>query len=84
MDNRIFDEWEEVNCNDCELWWINQCDGTQKGEKRLCTSFKATRSVVIPLQIKSLQRRLKWLIWAFGFTAVVQLLGTISILIYLL
>lgn len=54
-----FEDWKEVSCNECERWWLNQCDGAKthgKGSKMPCTSFLATRRVVIPLQIKSLQK----------------------------
>lgn len=54
-----FEAWEEVDCNECERWWLNQCDGAKtlgKGSKMPCNSFLATRNVVIPLQIKSLQK----------------------------
>lgn len=53
-----FEDWEQVDCNECERYWLNQCDGAKthgKGSKMPCTSFLATRNVVIPLQIKSLQ-----------------------------
>lgn len=54
-----FEDWEEVDCNECERYWLNQCDGAKthgKGSKLTCTSFLATRNIVIPEQIKSLQR----------------------------
>lgn len=44
-----------VDCNECESYWDNSCDGTPRGTERRCNSFSATRSVVIPAQIKSLQ-----------------------------
>lgn len=55
---KIFEDWEEVDCNNCERYWLNQCDGAKthgKGSNLPCTSFLATRSIVIPEQIKSLQ-----------------------------
>lgn len=56
-----FEDWYEVDCNECERWWLNQCDGACKGSQKPCNSFLATRSVVIPAQIKSLKSHLKWL-----------------------
>lgn len=53
-----FEDWQEVDCNECERWWTNQCDGAKtlgKGSKMPCNSFLATRKVVIPEQIKRLQ-----------------------------
>ena len=60
--SKRFEDWEEVDCNECVHWWDNSCDGVtprkmnEKGSKMPCNSFLATRNVVIPLQIKSLQR----------------------------
>ncbi len=62
-----FSEWDdcqEVNCNQCDNWWTNQCDGVPKAQIRHCTSFKATRDIVIPQEIKRLKTRLNWLVWA--------------------
>ncbi len=77
-----FEEWEEVDCNDCSHYWDNSCDGVQKAQKRLCTSFKATRSVVIPQEVKWLRTRLKWLVGAFITLGIVQIITLIIILIY--
>lgn len=55
---KIFEDWEEVDCNNCERYWLNQCDGAKthgKGSNLRCTSFLATRNIVIPEQIKALQ-----------------------------
>lgn len=82
MDKR-FDDWEhEVDCNDCAYWWNDACNGAQEAKKRHCTSFKATRSVVIPQKIKWLETRLKWLTRALIILGVSQLLMSIVILIY--
>jgi hypothetical protein len=50
-----FEEWEEVDCNECARYWDSSCDGTSKGSKKGCNSYLPTRSVVIPAQIKALQ-----------------------------
>lgn len=60
-DQKRFDEWTPVDCNDCELWWINRCDGVQKGKEKVCKSFMAVRRVDIPQQIKTLKSELFWL-----------------------
>lgn len=74
---KIFDEYQ-VECNDCTHYWTDACDGVKKGSTRLCNQFLATRSVNIPEQIKSLEKRvdalnfaciglcLVWLIELFG------------------
>lgn len=82
--NKRFADWVEceVDCNECELYWTNACDGVHKAQKRTCTAFKATRSVVIPLEIKWLKTRLKWLKTALLISGVYQAIMTIIILIY--
>ncbi len=61
MADKRFSEWEEVDCNECTHYWDDSCSGVSKGEYRNCTSFKATRNVVIPQQIKELQKDRKWI-----------------------
>lgn len=62
---KVFENWDTVDCNDCEKYWLNQCDGVKcdkthrNGATRLCNSFKATRSVIIPLKLKRLTRAFK-------------------------
>ena len=70
-----FSNWDEcttVDCNNCDEWWRNRCDGVYRGQERPCTAFKASRSISIPLKIKSLQSRLKWLTGALVGLTVVQ------------
>ena len=60
-----FEEWEEVDCNDCSHYWDSSCDGASKGSRIGCNSFLATRSIVIPERLNSLEKRveiLKWLV----------------------
>lgn len=57
-----FEEWNTVDCNNCELYWLNQCDGvkcTQKGSVMPCKSFLATRSVIIPQQINEVHKSIQ-------------------------
>ena len=65
-----FDDWPKVDCNECARYWDNSCDGvncntnsdkSSTGYTRLCNSFLATRSVVIPAKIKDLERSVKGL-----------------------
>ena len=69
-ESKRFDEWIPVDCNQCAKYWDSSCDGVNcptnsdkplQGSTRLCNSFIATRSVVIPAQIKALQKAVKWL-----------------------
>ena len=62
MEKTKFDDWAEVkDCNSCDHYWNDTCDGVPEGQKRNCTAFVATRSVVIPEQIKSLRKALNHL-----------------------
>ena len=57
MDNKIFDDYN-VDCNDCQRYWNDQCDGVKQGSTRLCKEFLATRRTNIPDQIEKLSQRL--------------------------
>ena len=73
-----FEDWEEVNCNDCQRYWDSSCDGVQKGSQKPCNSFLATRSVIIPLQVKSLQKSVKWLSVANALFAIALILHIVT------
>ena len=53
MSEKIFQEWEEVDCNECAKYWDDSCDGRDK--PKICNSYVATRSIVIPAKIKKLE-----------------------------
>ena len=57
--NKRFDDWVDVDCNDCSHYWDSSCDGASKGARVPCNSFLATRAVVIPERINTLERRVK-------------------------
>lgn len=65
---QIFEDFPVVDCNRCELYYIDQCDGVSEAKKRPCNSFKATRKVIIPEQIKKLQKSIKILSWSVIIT----------------
>lgn len=72
-----FSEWVEVDCNECQRYWDNSCDGckdTLKGSKMPCNSFLATRSVIIPQEIKQLKKAVKGLKTAVAILSVIVLL----------
>lgn len=75
--NKRFEDWAEVDCEDCECWWLNQCNGVQKAQKRSCTAFKATRRTDIPQEIKRLKTRLKSLTRALMLLAIAVLVHLI-------
>ena len=53
---KVFDDFKEVDCEECESWQLNQCDGVPVGSQRSCTAYKAVRRLNTPLQIKALQK----------------------------
>ena len=69
--NKRFEEWEEVDCNQCARYWDSSCDGA---DKRICTSYLATREVVIPAQIKKLEKKFTLLNCAVFLLALSQLI----------
>lgn len=58
-----FEDWEKVDCNDCQHYWDSSCDGASKGSTATCNSYLATRSVVIPAKVNALEKRIKRLEW---------------------
>ena len=60
-DLKRFEDWEQVDCNDCSHYWDSSCDGVSKGSKVGCNSYLATRSVVLPEKLNKLERRVFWL-----------------------
>lgn len=77
MENKRFEDWIHVDCNDCARYWDSSCDGVQATQKP-CNSFLASRKVQIPAQIKSLEKRVKWLEWAVGVGFII--LGVLAIM----
>lgn len=56
--HKIFDE-PVVECNDCQRYWLDQCDGTKVDEAKPCASYIATRKMDIPNKVKALDEKLK-------------------------
>lgn len=78
--NKIFDNYE-VECNECEHYWDSSCDGVPIDKKRNCTSFKATRTIDIPMQIKNLDKRVnKIKVIAIGLIILDIVLGVVMFL----
>lgn len=81
--SKVFEDWEEVDCNECERYYLNQCDGAKthgKGSNLRCTSFLATRKVVIPIQIKRLQNDVKWLTIGIVGIAIIDMVFTLLLI----
>lgn len=86
MENKRFEDWTHVDCNECARYWDSSCDGVKcrtnsdnpsTGSTRLCNSFLATRSVVIPAKIKELEKEVGRLRAASFFTS-------LSLVLYIL
>ena len=76
-----FSEWVEVDCNECQRYWDNSCDGCKdslKGSKTPCNSFLATRSVIIPQEIEALKKGYN------GLKTVIAILGVIEVVTIIL
>ena len=61
---QIFDDFPSVECDNCEMYYTNRCDGSDmplKGSYSPCKSFLPVRNVTIPNDIKKLQNDVKWL-----------------------
>lgn len=54
MSDKIFQDWEEVDCNECARYWDSSCDGVQE-KRKVCNSYVATRSIVLPAKIEKLE-----------------------------
>lgn len=78
-ESKRFEDWEEVDCNDCSHYWDSSCDGVPKDKKRNCTSYLATRNIVIPLQIKALRNHIRWLYGVVIFEVFITVLCLIGI-----
>ena len=76
-----FEDFPTVDCNDCEAWWLNQCDGVSEAQNRPCTAFKPKRGVVIPREIKRLRGHIKWLSVAVALLALSEFIEVIEKLI---
>lgn len=56
---KVFDDFPTVDCEECEHWQLNKCDGTPVGSERSCTAYKAIRRLNTPYEIKMLQKGYK-------------------------
>lgn len=78
---KVFDDFKEVDCEECEAWQLNQCDGVPVGSQRSCTAYKAVRRLNTPLQIKALQKGYKDLTRASIIHSVAIILLTLAVIL---
>jgi hypothetical protein len=60
--NKVFEEWEQVDCNTCQHYWDSSCDSVG-AFKKPCNSYVATRRIDIPRRIELLDEQVKKLTW---------------------
>ena len=77
-EQKIFDDFQQVDCNDCSHYWDDSCEGVKKGSEKRCTSFKAVKRVDIPVQIKRLRSTVKGLVWAVTCLSVAMIIHIVS------
>lgn len=80
-EQKRFENWEEVDCNDCACYWDNSCDGVKEDTKKPCNCFVASRHISIPGQIKELQDKVEQLRLSFILISIVILLHLVTYLI---
>jgi hypothetical protein len=78
-EQKRFEDWEEVSCNECGRYWQDSCDGVKEGSRKPCNSFIATRKVVIPARLKALENSNKWLRRWCLLLSILWLLGVVFI-----
>lgn len=67
--SKIFDDFD-VECNNCQRYWLDQCDATKVDESKPCNSYIATRKMDIPQKVKALDDKVKSLGCIVTITAV--------------
>ena len=78
---KVFDDFKEVDCEECESWQLNQCDGVPVGSQRSCTAYKAVRRLNTPLQIKALQKGLDRLRMATIYNRILIIILTLVVIL---
>ena len=76
-EEKRFQDWNDVDCNECQHYWDSSCDGASKGSTVACNSYLATRSIVIPAKIQVLEQRVKTLTRAVMFIVGLDVCGLI-------
>lgn len=56
-DEKRFDDWVEVECNDCERYWTDQCDGLPEGKTKPCGSYMACRKTDYAKRLRAVEKK---------------------------
>ena len=78
--HKVFDDFPTVDCEECEHWQVNRCDGVSVGSERSCTAFKAVRRLNTLYEIKMLQKGYKDLTRASIINSAAIILLTLVVL----
>ena len=78
--NKIFDDYN-VECSECQKYWLDQCDGAKPNTTRQCNSYVATKKVDIPQKIVKLEDKVKSLTLLTVFTSIILLFHLLGELI---
>lgn len=77
-EQKIFDDFPRVDCNDCSHYWDDSCEGVKKGSEKRCTAFKAVRRVSIPEEIERLRKVVKGVGWCVILTDIAIIIHLIG------
>lgn len=50
-----FEEWKDVECDECARYWDSSCDGVPQDAHKPCRSFVANRRVSIEGRVNALE-----------------------------
>lgn len=82
-ESKIFENWTEVDCNDCSHYWNDSCSGVKtsgNGSVKPCTAFLAARKVDIPEQIKRLRKAVRGLCGCVFLLGIAQIITSLALL----
>ena len=78
---KVFDDFPTVDCEECEHWQINRCDGHSVGTESSCTAFKVVRRLNTPQEIKALQKGYKDLTRASLINSIAIILLALAVIL---
>ena len=78
---KVFDDFPTVDCEECEHWQINRCDGHSVGTESSCTAFKVVRRLNTPQEIKALQKGYKDLTRASIINSIAIILLALAVIL---
>lgn len=80
-EEKRFDDWVEVECNNCERYWTDQCDGVQEGKTKPCGSYLACRKTDYAKRLREVEKKVETLEIFKGIITLAVLLLAVAILV---